>query len=101
MDLRCRKLDCKFNDRHTCTAKGLVVSKTTTCKTYQKDESKIVVKQSMFEGTPNFAPQRDCKALTIKCSAACLLNKDGVCEANGITINQTRNKVYCQTFINK
>ena len=103
MDIRCRRLDCKFNDRYTCKAKSLDISKNAVCKMYQKDASKPPVEKgvSIFERTPQFASQRDSKTMTIRCQANCLLNHDGVCVANGRTVNDYRGRAYCQTFIKK
>ncbi len=103
MDLRCRKLDCKFNNHYTCKAKNLAVSKNAVCQIYENDSSKPDADKvvSIFEKTPKFAPQRDTKSIKIECCAKCLLNKEGICEANGITINDYRGRPYCQTFIKK
>ena len=103
MDIRCRKLNCKFNDHFTCRAKSIDVTRTAVCKSFVFDAEKPKedTTKQLFERTPKFAPMRDSKTIEIKCNAKCLMNHGGKCVANGITINQTRNKVYCQTFIKK
>lgn len=103
MDIRCRRLDCKINDHYTCKAKSLAVSKNVVCEIYQKDSSKPRAEKdiSIFERTPKFAPQRDSKTMKIECDAKCLLNHEGICVANGITVNDYRGRAYCQTFIKK
>ena len=103
MDIRCRKLKCKYNDHFTCKAKGIDVSKVMLCKMYEPDDSKQPVDTSkhLFERIPTYSPQRDSKTIEIKCSAPCLLNHGGTCVANGITVNDYKAKPCCLTFIKK
>ena len=103
MDIRCRKLKCKYNDHFTCKAKGITVTKGMLCSRYEPDESKPQVDTSkqLFERIPNYAPQRDSKTICIECNANCLLNHEGRCVANGITINDYRAKPCCLTYIKK
>ena len=104
MDIRCRKLLCKYNDRFTCKAKGILVDGKVVCSTYEKDESKKDlqdVTKHLFEGEPHYAPQRDSKALTIACQAKCLFNRNGKCVSNGITLNAIKEKPYCVSFLKK
>ncbi len=103
MDIRCRKLKCKYNDHFTCKARGIAVTKGMLCSHYEPDEEKqqIDTSKHLFERIPKYSPQRDSKTIEIKCSAECLLNHDGHCVANGITVNDYRAKPYCLTFIRK
>lgn len=103
MDIRCRKLKCKYNDHFTCKAKSLDVSKNAICNIYEPDENKPQPDTTarLFERTPKFSPQRDSKAIDICCGAECLLKHEGKCIANGITINDYRAKPYCMTFLKK
>lgn len=103
MDIRCRKGYCKFNDRFTCRAKEIVVDRDVVCSMYQKDEEKPVqdVTKNMFEKEPDFCPQRDSKALSIKCRADCLFNHNGVCVSNGITLNSIQERPYCVSYLKK
>ncbi len=102
MDIRCRKTVCKYNDRFTCKAPNILVSNNVICATYEKDGSKEEVKditKHLFEQKPDFAPQRDSKALEIKCKANCLFNHNGQCVSNGITLNSIKEKPYCVSFL--
>ena len=102
MDIRCRKTVCKYNDRFTCKAKDILVDNKVICSTYEKDENKEDVKditKHLFEETPDFAPQRDSKAMEIKCKANCLFNHNGQCVSNGITLNSIKEKPYCVSFL--
>lgn len=103
MDIRCRKLKCAFNDHFTCKAKGITVTKNALCSQYIEDETKEEPDTSkhLFERTPKYSPQRDSKAIDIECCANCLLNHDGKCVANGITINDYRAKPACLTYLKK
>ncbi len=103
MDIRCRKQKCKYNDHFTCKAKNICVSKNAICIRYEEDVDKDIIDTSkdIFNRTPIYSPQRDSKTIKIACQAKCLLNKDGQCIANGITINDYRKKPYCMTFIVK
>lgn len=101
MDIRCRKQKCIYNDHFTCRAKGILITKAALCSQYQPDENKeqVDTTKQLFSRTPVYAPQRDSKTICIECKADCLLNKDGLCIANGITINDYRAKPYCLTFL--
>ncbi len=103
MDIRCRKLKCKYNDHFTCKAKGITVKENIICSRFEPDETKqqIDTSKDLFERIPKYSPQRDSKTLEINCEANCLLNHDGKCVANGITVNDYRAKPYCLTFIKK
>lgn len=104
MDIRCRKLKCRFNDRFVCKAKGILVDGKVVCSTYEEDFSKKDlqdVTKHLFESEPNYAPQRDSKALTIACKANCLFNRNGKCVSNGITLNSIKEKPYCVSYLKK
>ena len=104
MDIRCRKGLCKYNDRFICTAKGIVVDQEVVCSMYEKDESKDNVQdvtKNIFDKEHDFAPQRDSKALEIKCRADCLFNHNGQCVSNGITLNSIKERPYCVSYLKK
>ena len=104
MDIRCRKVSCKFNDRFVCKAKDILVDDKVVCSTYENDEERKDIQdvtKHLFEQKPNFAPQRDSKALEIKCKAKCLFNHNGLCVSNGITLNSIKEKPYCVSFLEK
>lgn len=102
MDIRCRKTICKFNNNYTCTAHGIMVKKNCECDQYEKNPSKKVLdktKRIFSDNPPQYAPQRDSKTITIDCKAHCLFNRDGHCVANGITLNDIKDKPLCVTFL--
>ncbi len=103
MDIRCRKTTCKFNDRYTCKAKEILVKKNLICEKYEKgDKPKEDKTQRIFSDEPPvYAPQRDSKTIEIDCKAHCLFNCDGKCVANGITLNDLKEKPLCVTFLRK
>lgn len=102
MDIRCRKQDCKFNDRFTCRAKSLNVTPRGDCAVYQKTDKKVTdTTKKLFSNLPEYAPQRDVKNFKIECDAPCVLKKDGRCIANGITINDWKEKPVCMTIVKK
>lgn len=102
MDIRCRKNLCRFNDRFTCKAKEILISKRVTCSTFERDENKEEVQdvtKHLFEREPKYAPQRDSKTLKIECKADCLFNHNGKCVSNGITLNSINECLYCVSFL--
>ena len=102
MDIRCRKTSCAYNDRYTCKAKAIGITRAATCRKFEKGEDFVVDKtKNMFSRTPSYAPQRDSKTIKIECNAHCLFNKNGYCQDNGITRNDLKNKPYCITFLRK
>ncbi len=103
MDIRCRKTKCKYNDCYTCRAKGILVSPHVICSTFEKDDAKPELDSTkhLFEKPPEYAPQRDSKALSIHCRTDCLFNHDGKCVSNGITINSITEKPYCVSYLKK
>ena len=39
MDLKCKKLDCVYNDKFSCKAKGINVKHNLNCSTYEKNNN--------------------------------------------------------------
>lgn len=102
MDIRCRKRDCKFNNKFTCTAKEILIMQDCYCSMYAKtDKPTIDTSRTMFEKTPDYAPQRESLTMCIKCRADCMFNEKSQCTANGITVNSLKEKPYCITFLKK
>ena len=102
MDIRCRKQNCKYNDRFTCRAKSLNVNTHGNCDIYEKTDKTIEdTSKSIFSKVPSYAPQRDVKRFKIECQAPCVLKKEGRCIANGITINDWKEKPVCMTIVKK
>ena len=101
MDLRCRKTQCKFNNHYTCKARSICIGKGMECETYENNPDKEVPDTSrcMFEEAPKYAPQREKKRMKVTCMSKCLFNKNGICIANGITVNSLKNCPYCITYI--
>lgn len=102
MDIRCRKTECEKNKKYTCQAKGICISQKCLCEAFEKgDKKEKDTSRSMFEVAPEYAPQRDSKTLKIECKADCIFNEEGLCTANGITVNALMEKPYCITFLKK
>ena len=75
MDLKCKKLNCEYNDKYSC------------------------MKKAMFETAPDFHPYRHKKKVDIECDAECLFNRNHECHANGISVCSCTNCALCTTFI--
>lgn len=102
MDIRCRKTQCKYNDRYTCKAKSILIGENDLCYTFEPSgEKKRDVSKRIFRKTPQYAPQRDTNKMKIECQNNCLFNKEGRCIANGITINDIAEKPCCMTILGK
>ncbi len=103
MDIRCRKTKCFYNDKYTCRAKEILIKTNTECDRYEKGDKPAVDKTKwMFtDSPPEYAPQRDSATLQIDCKAKCLFNENGKCVANGITINDLKEKPLCVTFLHE
>lgn len=106
MDLKCKKLDCKYNNKFACMAKSINVANTLCCKKYEHSENldedqKQDVPKTMFEITPKYHPYRHSKSVHIGCDAKCLFNQNGVCVANGITVANEIQHAKCYTFAKK
>lgn len=98
MNIRCRKINCKFNHVGTCHAHEVRVCRGANCETYQKDPHKTDVElaSELAPTMPNNVP--------LRCTAgACLYNHDCRCAANGIAVvdNEQKNQADCATFIER
>ena len=98
MNIRCRKMNCKFNHAGACHADNVAVGKSANCNTYQKDKQKLDVEfaAELAPTVPNNVPLR-CQA------QACLYNRECRCGANGIAVidDESTNKADCATFIER
>ena len=104
MDIRCRKTVCKFNDRFTCKAKGILINGKVICESFVNDslnKKDIDTTKKLFDKIPTYAPQRDSKTICIECKAHCLFNHNGKCVSNGITLNAIKEKAFCISFLKK
>ncbi len=103
MDLKCRQLNCEFNDKFCCTRKGILVDKKNICSDYKKateltSDQKQDVSKSMFEKEPKIHPYRHNKKVKISCKSNCLFNDGQTCKANGICVEQCKDtKAICIT----
>ena len=106
MDLKCKKLNCKNNDKYSCMKDCIKVSKSAECDSYEKEN---VVREGqdqnasrdMFETAPDYHPYRHKKNVDIECGADCLFNQSGRCKANGISVCNLKSCALCTTFIKK
>ena len=95
MDLKCKKLDCVYNNKFSCCAKGINIKHNLSCATYEKNnnlspEQKQNVSRTMFEVAPEYHPFRHNKDVNIRCEAKqCLFNKNCDCCSNGITVQSS------------
>lgn len=101
MDLKCRKLNCKYNNGFSCRAKNIAIARELSCATFELDPSKRVRDTSlcMFDEAPTYAPHREKKGMRVTCAAKCLFNEQGCCTANGLTVNVIKECPYCITWI--
>lgn len=104
MDLKCKKMDCKFNDCCACMSKGIKIKKSCECGTFEpcadkKECQRQDISKDMFEVAPDIHPFRHNKNMSIECSAECLFNKDGICKANGISVMNGNKSGVCITNI--
>ena len=101
MDLKCRKTTCKYNNYYTCRAKSIAIAGGLECRSFILDPGKQVKDSSrcLFEEAPKYAPHREKKGMRVACAAKCLFNEQGVCVANGLTINSINDEPLCITYI--
>lgn len=103
MDIRCRKTSCSFNNDYTCKAKEILIKKNGECAKFEKGNKPAVDKTKWLftDKAPKYAKQRNRSTLEIGCNAHCLFNDNGKCVANGITLNDLKEKPLCVTFLRK
>lgn len=104
MDLKCKKMNCKFNDGCACMSKGIKVAHNCECATYKKAENidekqRQDISRDMFEVAPEIHPFRHNRDISIECSAECLFNRDGICRSNGISVMNGKHAGVCITNI--
>ncbi len=94
MDIRCRKTNCRYNDKLTCRANQIPISKKLICESYSfKEGSGEDISRKIFssDNPPQVSPYLHNKKVNLTCEAKCLFNNNGKCIANGITINDCPN----------
>ncbi len=106
MDLKCKKLNCKYNKAYACTAKDINVAESLECEMFDKaqqlsEEQLQDVSKTMFTTKPKIHPYRHHKKVTITCNAKCLFNDGGKCVSNGITVGNNVATAKCYTFAKK
>lgn len=109
MDIKCKKCECKHNKCCCCTANKIKVGNMVDCETYEYSEAKAQdLKQqtakNMFEISQPLNPHVSNKEAKIYCDAKCLFNKEGMCQANGITVLESsfnKQTPVCATQVEK
>lgn len=104
MDLKCKKMNCKYNDRCACMSKGITVNVRCECATFEKvenlgEEQHQDISRDMFEVAPDIHPFRHNRSMSIECNADCLFNKEGLCKSNGISVMNGKRSGVCITNI--
>ena len=104
MDLKCKKMNCKYNNSCACMSKGIKIERNCECGTFEKstklsDKQHQDISRDMFEVAPEIHPFRHNRSMSIECSADCLFNKDGICKANGISVMNGKMSGVCITNI--
>ena len=106
MDLKCKKMVCKFNNGCACMSKAIKIARNCECATFEMVEEgeldkkqKQDISKNMFEVAPDLHPFRHNKTMSIECGAECLFNKDGYCKSNGISVMNGKNAGVCITNI--
>ena len=106
MDLKCKRLDCKNNDKYSCMKDVIMVSESAECDSYELDDEvrdgqDQNVSRDMFEVAPDYHPYRHKRQVDIECGAECLFNSSKKCRANGISVCKCGDIALCTTFIKK
>ena len=103
MDIKCKKTSCIYNNDTACKAGAITVGKDLDCKTFVKDGNLTDDNKGLFEAGEAFTNYKKSKTKKIECHAGkCLFNKNGNCEANGISVLSGRGKsAFCATNIEK
>ncbi|MBS7401519.1 MAG: DUF1540 domain-containing protein [Eubacteriales bacterium] len=98
MNIRCRKIDCKFNHAGACHAHEVKVCRNANCTTYQKEHGKVDL-----ELASELAPTKPHNVPLACTMGSCLYNHDCRCAANGIAVvdNEDTNQADCATFIER
>jgi hypothetical protein len=106
MEIRCRKLDCTYNNGCSCRADKVDVFRCAVCGTYKSSPRKreqLKDSPNIFELAEELVPSKTLD-VPLTCSAGlCLFNRSGYCRANGISVidNPDRNRADCATYIEK
>ncbi len=93
-DLKCKRMDCKFNEKCNCNSKKIEVNPKTTCKTYEDCGERKEMPDEIDQ-----VPSR--KNTVVRCKAKCLFNDNTVCKANGISVLTNNQSPQCSTFMPK
>lgn len=103
MEIICRKTCCKYNNNFACMAGGINVEETAICHTFEEsDKKEIDSSKKLYKKPVNYNNKyRYGSKLCIGCKAKCQFNHQGECQANGITVNDLKEKPYCITFFPK
>ena len=93
-DLKCKRMNCKFNKNCNCEANKIDVASSTRCTTYVDSGLKKVQNDKIEQ-----KPTR--KNTSVKCEANCIFNDKCVCKANSISVMTNDFQPECCTFVPK
>ena len=104
MDLKCKKMNCKYNNGCACMSKGITVARNCECATFEiadniDEVQRQDISKDMFEVAPEIHPFRHNRDMSIECKADCLFNREGVCKSNGISVMNGKKSGVCITNI--
>ena len=104
MDLKCKKMNCKFNEGCACMSRSILIARNCECSTFEMadnldDTQRQDISKDMFEVAPELHPFRHNRDVSIECDAECLFNKNGKCKSNGISVMNGKNRGVCITNI--
>lgn len=92
-DLKCKRMDCKYNKNCNCEAKKIDVASSTKCETYVDTGYKA--KTDKIQQVPTR------KNTAVECKANCIFNDNCVCKANSISVMTNDFQPECCTFMPK
>ena len=104
MDLKCKKMNCKYNNGCACMSRCIKVARNCECSTFELSEKlddvqRQDISKDMFEVAPEIHPFRHNRDMSIECSAECLFNREGICKSNGISVMNGKKSGVCITNI--
>ena len=83
-DLKCALKDCRYNQGFSCVAESITVDDCAQCTSYEQSPKKLA--DRMFEIGDLAKPDYDVDTLISCKTHCCLFNREGGCNANGITV---------------
>ena len=96
-DLKCGLKECIYNKGYSCCSKSIRVNDRTDCTNYPPNETK---RRVQFEAASDFIPANYSVDTAVACSADCIYNESGKCNATGITVmSRNASEACCLTFV--